>query len=45
MIGSIAVIASMIRIHALWAYFNSKDMGYDAIGVSYMLFCLINQQY
>lgn len=34
MIGSIAVIASIIRIHALWAYFNSKDMGYDAIGVS-----------
>ncbi|KAM0705658.1 hypothetical protein Q7P35_007018 [Cladosporium inversicolor] len=33
MIGSIAVIASMIRIHALWAYFHSKDMGYDAIGV------------
>jgi hypothetical protein len=34
LIGGIAVIASMIRLHALWAYFNSKDPGYDAIGVS-----------
>lgn len=34
MIGSVAVIASIIRIHALWAYFNSDDPGYDAIGVS-----------
>jgi len=31
----------MIRIHALWAYFHSKDMGYDAIGVSRTLFCLV----
>ena len=28
------MIASVIRIHALWAYFNSDDPGYDAIGVS-----------
>lgn len=34
MIGGVAVIASMIRIHALWAYFNSDDPAYDAIGVS-----------
>ena len=45
MIGSIAVIASMIRIHALWAYFHSKDMGYDAIGVSCTLSFLVISQY
>lgn len=45
MIGSIAVIASMIRIHALWAYFNSKDMGYDAIGVSGTLSPIIAEQH
>ncbi|KAL1586935.1 hypothetical protein WHR41_04015 [Cladosporium halotolerans] len=33
MIGGFAVIASVIRIHALWAYFNSENPGYDAIGV------------
>lgn len=33
MIGSIAVIASVVRIHALWVYFNSGDPGYDAIKV------------
>ena len=41
LIGGIAVIASMIRIHALWAYFHSDDPGYDAIGVSGAPFCLI----
>lgn len=33
MIGGIAVIASVVRIHALWVYFNSDDPGYDAIKV------------
>lgn len=31
MVGGIAVVASIIRLYALWAYTVSKDVAYDAI--------------
>lgn len=35
MVGGIAVIASIIRLYALWVYTVTKDVSYDAIFVSY----------
>jgi hypothetical protein len=34
MVGGIAIIASIIRLFALWVYTNTKDVAYDAIFVS-----------
>jgi hypothetical protein len=34
MVGGIAVIASIIRLYALWVYTITKDVSYDAIFVS-----------
>jgi hypothetical protein len=33
MVGSIAVIASIVRLYALWVYTTTKDAAYDAIFV------------
>ena len=35
MVGGIAVIASIIRLYALWVYTVTKDVAYDAIFVSF----------
>jgi hypothetical protein len=34
MVGGIAVIASIVRLYALWVYTTTKDVAYDAIFVS-----------
>lgn len=34
MVGGIAVIASIVRLYALWVYTTTKDIAYDAIFVS-----------
>jgi hypothetical protein len=34
MVGGIAVIASIVRLYALWVYTTTKDVSYDAIYVS-----------
>jgi hypothetical protein len=31
MIGGIAVVASVVRLYALWLYNTSKDIPYDTI--------------
>jgi hypothetical protein len=33
MVGGIAVIASIVRLYALWVYTTTKDVAYDAIFV------------
>lgn len=34
MVGGVAVIASIVRLYALWVYTTTKDVAYDAIFVS-----------
>jgi hypothetical protein len=34
MVGGVAVIASIVRLYALWVYTTTKDVSYDAIFVS-----------
>jgi len=34
MLGGVAVIASIMRLYALWVYKTTKDVAYDAILVS-----------
>lgn len=34
MLGGIAVIASSVRVWALWIYFNAEEVNYEAIHVS-----------
>ena len=34
MVGGIAVIASIVRLYALYVYTTTKDVAYDAIFVS-----------
>ena len=35
MVGGIAVIASIVRLYALWIYTVTNDVSYDAIYVSF----------
>ena len=37
MVGSIAVIASIVRLYALYVYTTTKDVAYDAIFVCYQV--------
>lgn len=34
MVGGVAVIASIVRLYALWVYTTTVDVAYDAIFVS-----------
>jgi hypothetical protein len=33
MVGGVAVLASIVRLYALWVYTTTKDVAYDAIFV------------
>jgi hypothetical protein len=37
MVGGVAVLASIVRLYALWVYSTTKDVAYDAIFVSHLL--------
>lgn len=35
MVGGVAVLASIVRLYALWVYTTTRDVAYDAIFVSF----------